>query len=329
MKKNALIVSNLRIFFVEDDLRIISEFTNADLWNTAENGLIRPGLIKKILNSDIIYCWFASLHSFFPALLARLTGKKLVVVSGGYDIANISDIRYGHAGHPVKRIISRTILNIADRVIVNSSSSAEELKQFFPEVVDKTDVILHRIDYKDPEQLPERDEKLVITVMRMNSMNYARKKTGLMKEVARLLPDYRFVHIGKILDEAKPLFYNNLPENFESVGYVTDEELWQWYHKAGFLIAPSWHEGFGLTAVEALAAGCLPVISGTGAQEEVTKGEAVIIPSDDPQAWADKIRSMEFSQEERENRKQVIRNAYPKDKRPEEIERVFRELFDV
>ena len=36
MKKSVLIISNLRIFFIEDDIRIISEFAEAGYLHNAE-----------------------------------------------------------------------------------------------------------------------------------------------------------------------------------------------------------------------------------------------------------------------------------------------------
>lgn len=44
------------------------------------------------------------------------------------------------------------------------------------------------------------------------------------------------------------------------VGRLSDEELRVWYHKSAALVQPSLSEGFGLTGVEALAAG-IPVIA--------------------------------------------------------------------
>lgn len=326
MKKRVLIISNLEIFFIEDDVEIISEFADTTLWNTAEKGLFNHQLVNEINRCDIIYCWFASIHSFLPALLAKLTNKKLIIVSGGYDTANISDINYGHAGHPVKKIISKTILSLADRIIVNSNHSKDDVLSFIPHVEPKLRVILHRIAYREPHQLPERDEKLIITVIRLHSMNYIRKKVSLIKKVAEKMPDYTFVHIGHILEDAENLFYKNLPDNFQSIGFVPDDTLWNWYHKAGYLIAPSWHEGFGLTAVEALAGGCIPVISGSGAQQEVTLGLAHLIQSDDPETWAAELKSLEIDSEERERRKQVVQQTYHKRKRPRKLLETFSEI---
>jgi len=326
MNKSVLVISNFQIFFIEDDIRIISEFAETRFWNTAEKGLINFSLIREIWSCDFIYCWFASAHSFFPALVSRLFNKKLIVVSGAYDTVYVPEIGYGHAGHPVKKPVSRTILSLADRVIVNSNHSKKSICKFLPSVTSKVDVVYHRIDYKEPDSKTQRDEKLILTVLRMNKMNYLRKKVDLIKEVARKLPDYRFVHIGHILDDSRELFHRDLPDNFETAGFVSDSELWNWYHKAGFLIAPSWHEGFGLTSVEALTAGCIPLVSGVGAQNEVTLGYAHEISSDEAVQWASEIQTLTFSEEERGKVKNEVRNSYPKSDRPKHIFRVFKEL---
>ena len=77
------------------------------------------------------------------------------------------------------------------------------------------------------------------------------------------------------------------PGTVEVLGAVTDAELARLYAGAHVVAAPSLHEGFGLTLLEALAAGAPVVASGIAAHREVG-GEAVTYVADpgDPAAWA-------------------------------------------
>jgi alpha-1,3-rhamnosyl/mannosyltransferase len=74
-----------------------------------------------------------------------------------------------------------------------------------------------------------------------------------------------------------------------AVGRVTDEELHTLYANATCLALPSLHEGFGLPALEAMAAGT-PVVAGrSGALPEITGGAAILVDPQSVTAIADGI----------------------------------------
>ena len=70
-------------------------------------------------------------------------------------------------------------------------------------------------------------------------------------------------------------------EGSRDVGYVPDEDLPALYAGALVFALPSLHEGFGLTALEAMAAGVPVVASSRGALREVVAGAAIIADPDD------------------------------------------------
>ncbi len=71
------------------------------------------------------------------------------------------------------------------------------------------------------------------------------------------------------------------------VGRVSDEELAALYQGAVALVYPSKYEGFGLQALEAMAAGCPVVASTGGALPEVVGDAGILQDPEDAQAWAD------------------------------------------
>jgi glycosyltransferase involved in cell wall biosynthesis len=69
---------------------------------------------------------------------------------------------------------------------------------------------------------------------------------------------------------------------------IFDEELAHLYHGAGVLVTPSFYEGFGLPALEAMHCGCPAVVSRRGSLPEIVGPDGLMI--DDPEdvtAWAD------------------------------------------
>lgn len=87
----------------------------------------------------------------------------------------------------------------------------------------------------------------------------------------------------------------NLPVRY--LGYVSDDRLNQLYADAFALIAPSWHEGFGLPLVEAFASGLPVLASERGSLPEVGGEAAEYFSPADPRQLAEKMLQWEASPE--------------------------------
>ncbi|MBK8101637.1 MAG: glycosyltransferase [Planctomycetes bacterium] len=74
--------------------------------------------------------------------------------------------------------------------------------------------------------------------------------------------------------------------SLEFAGVVDDATLAAWYATAAAVCVPSRYEGFGLPAVEAIAAGAPTLVADAGALPEVVGSAGVVLPVDDPDAWA-------------------------------------------
>lgn len=73
---------------------------------------------------------------------------------------------------------------------------------------------------------------------------------------------------------------------------VQDAELWQLYRQAYAVVIPSMSEGFGMMALEAMAAGTPVISSGHGALPEVTGRAALVPETDDAAGWATAIEQV-------------------------------------
>jgi glycosyltransferase involved in cell wall biosynthesis len=82
------------------------------------------------------------------------------------------------------------------------------------------------------------------------------------------------------------------------LGFVTDRELLQLYNACDVFAFPSWYEGFGLPALEAMACGRAVVCSNRSALPEVVDGAALLFDPDAPdqivRALADLLRDAEL-----------------------------------
>ena len=100
-------------------------------------------------------------------------------------------------------------------------------------------------------------------------------------------------------------------------GYCNQEEVKEMFYAADLVAMPSRTEGFGLIALEAISAG-VPVLltSESGIAEALKKvdgGKSVIIDSEDPKEWSQKIRILSKNKlDERLKTSIYLRESYNK-----------------
>ena len=73
---------------------------------------------------------------------------------------------------------------------------------------------------------------------------------------------------------------------------ASDDQLLLLYNAASMLVLPSRYEGFGLTAIEAMACGTPVLASNSSSLPEVVGSAGVLLPPDDPDAWAGAMREV-------------------------------------
>jgi glycosyltransferase involved in cell wall biosynthesis len=76
------------------------------------------------------------------------------------------------------------------------------------------------------------------------------------------------------------------------IGYVSDEQLHALYSSASAYVHPSLFEGFGLTVLEAMAAGCPVVTSNVSSLPEVAGDAALLVDPYDVDTIAEAIKSL-------------------------------------
>ena len=81
---------------------------------------------------------------------------------------------------------------------------------------------------------------------------------------------------------------------------ASDDQLLLLYNAASMLVLPSRYEGFGLTAIEAMACGTPVLASDSSSLPEVVGPAGVLLPPDDPDAWATAMREVAEGRSKRE-----------------------------
>jgi len=229
----------------------------------------------------VVFCWFASWHSFAPVLFARCHGKPSIVVIGGYDTANVPQAGYGSQRGGARRFLSRTIIRHASHLVTNSEAARREAIGNAGADPRKVTVIYHGVDPVQFQPALGR-ERLVLTVGCVWRENLLRKGLLPFVQAAAYLPDVRFVHVGRCFDSSINELRRAASPNVEFMGCLPDADLWDLYARASVYVQPSLHEGFGLSVAEAMTGGCIPVVTRAGALPEVVGDAGVYTESPDP-----------------------------------------------
>jgi glycosyltransferase involved in cell wall biosynthesis len=121
---------------------------------------------------------------------------------------------------------------------------------------------------------------------------------GLIRAFARLVRAYpqlthNLVMVGKptwfspkVLEAARE---SGVEDRIQFVGFVSDPDLLQLYNACDCFVFPSFYEGFGFPALEAMACGRAVVCSDASALPEVVDGAAILF---DPYAIDEMVRAI-------------------------------------
>jgi glycosyltransferase involved in cell wall biosynthesis len=222
-------------------------------------------------------------------LSARCLRRPSALVIGGYDLANLPSIGYGHQRGGLKKWVSRATMALANALITNSRYSEREGKQNAGLGDRPVRVIYHGLPDPFAERMsglgPATREPLAISVGNVDRANLQRKGLEPFVRAAAHLPQVKFVVAGAWKDDAIERLRSLAGPNVEFTGWVDDQTLQQLYLRASVYVQASQHEGFGMAVAEAMLAGCIPVVSRDGALPEVA-GDCGIYSAVDPKSLA-------------------------------------------
>ncbi len=275
--------------------RAMTEFIRIDLELIAERHALaveecatrwpRPlRVLRRVLTHDVAMSWFASWHSFWPVLAARLLGRRSVVVIGGYDTARLPEIQYGH-GPRFHRWVARATMRMATVLVAPSEFARDEAATLG---IDPSRIEVIPLGL-DPAAYPPSGVMrggTVITVGGVNRSNLLRKGIEPFVRAAALRPDLEFVVVGGWGDDAIDHLRAIATPNVRFTGHVSHEDKVRWYQRSRVVVQASKHEAFGLSLVEGMLCGCVPVVTAAGSLPEVTGGCGVIVQNASPAAIA-------------------------------------------
>src|SRR6266849_3782189 len=195
--RNILFVHNGATQFVRQDLDELRKHHRVTECYLRSRRMMNAATIwRQVRTHDLVFGWFASWHTFLPLLFARLQGKPSVLIVGGYDVANLPRIGYGHQRGGIKKWVGRFTMRCATNIIATSHYSERETT--VNASIPKKRVRTFYIGVPDPfGSLPLGPRsRMVLTVGNVDRPNLQRKGHEPFVRTAALMPDVNFVLVG-------------------------------------------------------------------------------------------------------------------------------------
>jgi len=244
-------------------------------------------------------------------------------------------------------------LRSADAIITDSQSSKEDIVSLLGISPEKVHVV-YLATGKEYRKL--RNEEIIKLglekkyslpahyLLYVGDVNWNKNLEGLLRAFAdfRVKKNSKLVLVGKAFEEkdlpevrkARQYIHSNgLVKDVISLGYVPTESLVGIINRAIVLIQPSYYEGFGLPALEAMQCG-IPVIAGNGGSLPEVVGDAGLLvnPYDSGDIGNALIKVEEYTSRQRQAMiERGIRQArkFSWKKTAEETIRVYEKCFDA
>ena len=324
-----LFVHNGPTHFVQLDLDELRERYDVTECYLRSHWVNAVSIWQQVRTHDLVFGWFASWHTFLPLLFARVSGKPSLLVIGGYDLANMPEIGYGHQRGGIKRWISKRTMYLANRLVTNSHYSRKEAVRNALLNEEEVHPIYHGVE--DPfRSLPKGSRaRIALTVGNVDESNLRRKGHEPFVRTAALMPDVNFVLAGAWKDHAIEYLRSIATPNVTFTGWLSEQALWDYYGRSAVYVQASLHEGFGLSVAEAMLAGCIPVVTRAGALPEVAAEFGVCIGEPDPSIIAQAIeKALAQDDESRIAIRQAILDRFPMKKRGEALDQLIAPLLD-
>lgn len=189
----------------------------------------------------------------------------------------------------------RRAYQVATKVVCVSDATRRALIEHYGVPENKIAVVYNAVDTARffPLHL-EKDGRTVVYLGRIDQRKGIEFLIRSMPEVRQQIPEVRLLvgGTGSCLGKMKALAAElNLERNVTFLGFVAEEELNVFYNTAQCAVVPSVFEGFGITVIEALAAGTRVVGTDVDGIREILQGGdyGTLTPYGDTRALAGAI----------------------------------------
>ncbi len=229
-------------------------------------------------------------------------GPRVISIPWIVTVYDTSFIRYPKSFNTPNRLYLtwavRDAVRRAQHVIAISESTRRDLIEMFGAAPNKVSVVYCGTDpafspqRKNNLPRPAMPEKMILYVGTLEPRkNVARLVRAFAQAKRSAHLPHKLALIGargwKHTDVDVAIEQENVRDDVILPGYVSSEDLPEWYRAAELFVYPSRYEGFGMPPLEAMACGTPVVTSNASSLPEVVGSAAIQVAPDDQAALTD------------------------------------------
>lgn len=210
-------------------------------------------------------------------------------------------------------LIVRQATRRATAIIVPAQTIADTVGKYYPSCRHKITVVKEGVApaYQFTATAGKSSRKQLIYTGSL----YPHKNLQLVIRALHKLPKYQLVVVGArnvFQDQIRQLVARHkVKAQVKFLGFVEDRKLIQLYSKASALVQPSLSEGFGLTGLEAMAAGLPVLASRIPIFAEIYQDGAIFFDPHDQDSFLSAVRELELAdRHELRQKGQAVAAAY-------------------
>jgi len=179
------------------------------------------------------------------------------------------------------------------KIITVSNILKEELVNMFSLDPQKISVVYEGVDQKIFHPAPESEIELFKKryqiagdyILAVGHSHPMKNFSGVVQAFSLIRKNHKInLVIAGYADKKLPL-----SDGMIFLGHVPNDKLYILYSGAKCFVFPTWHEGFGLPPLEAMACGCPVVVSNRGSLPEVCGEAAIYVDPDKPENIAQEV----------------------------------------
>jgi len=270
-------------------------------WGTRHYA-VAPNVIGQVKKCDLVH-----LHSsdFFLDYLAftKLFHKRPVILSTHGIYFHTPFLR------DFKEIYFRTFTKLALRqieaIICDSQQDSDRIREIAPP--SKLRIISNGV-YFPPDINKSKDHNLILSTGRLFQNKRFDRLISTFALLVQARPELKLVIIGEDQGEKlnleKQIAILGLQNRVILLGQVDEQKKWEYLSQAYIWVLASEYESFGVALVEAMAAGCIPVVSDLPAFHHFINHSTngFLLNYSEPRETANRINELLNLPEEQKNR---------------------------
>jgi glycosyltransferase involved in cell wall biosynthesis len=238
-------------------------------------------LLKNYSNLKIIISQFAGYHTLLPTIYCKLFSIQHIIILHGFECSSYPEFNYGckrrkslysSMKYSIENAnlicpVSEALVRFCQSYYNETTYKIQGINFFYNVAMNNIKVVNNGVDINKFKLINKNPRSNVfLTVVNDLSTQHKRvlKGVDLIIEVAQYFTDCEFHIIGNNFHGIQ-----TKSNNIKFIGYVSNENLVNYYNYAKYYMQLSITEGFGLALCESMRCGCIPIVSNVGILKEI------------------------------------------------------------